>query len=208
MAVTEVNKVIRLNVGGRKYDVSRQTLLSYPDSMLTRLISDKFSSTLVDGRFFIDRNGEIFSYILDYLRDRDSWQPPTDKDLLIRISQEARFYCLDPLVELTNLAEELAFWKKFPLVIIQICQNQVTKAKKWSISTVPENFLTEVTPELSKLNDRVEDGAGFLVLLTALMSSLRYRTVPTTVSNVLIFQAEYQFSGGFKRLNLTTVGKD
>lgn len=84
---------IRLNVGGTTYITTKETLTG---SYFEAMFSDKLKpGTLINDAYFIDRNGQIFSYILDYLRDLDTWLPPSNPDLLRSIVQEARFYCLD-----------------------------------------------------------------------------------------------------------------
>jgi hypothetical protein len=63
------SNVIRLNVGGTRYEVSRLLMKMYPDTMLGRLVSDEWSSE-DDQEVFIDRNGPRFQYVLDYMRDQ------------------------------------------------------------------------------------------------------------------------------------------
>ena len=64
---------IQFNVGGIQYVVSRSLLEMFPDTMLASLASPRWTSTVTDGEtpkpIFIDRNGERFQYILDYMRD-------------------------------------------------------------------------------------------------------------------------------------------
>lgn len=62
--------IINLNVGGTHFTTRLSTLLSRSESMLCAMFSgscpiDRDS----DGRYFIDRDGKYFSYILNYLRD-------------------------------------------------------------------------------------------------------------------------------------------
>ena len=67
---------IRLNVGGTSYEVSRSTIEQYPDTMLARMVSEAWNSDDSGDEsdkdkkaLFIDRNGERFQYVLDYMRD-------------------------------------------------------------------------------------------------------------------------------------------
>jgi hypothetical protein len=64
----DTGKVIRLNVGGTRYEVSRSLIELYPETMLARMISEEWSSG-DDQEVFIDRNGPRFQYVLDYMRD-------------------------------------------------------------------------------------------------------------------------------------------
>jgi len=59
---------IRLDVGGKQFRVSRSLLEAYPQTMLARLISETWHENEKDV-IFIDRNGDRFQQILDYLRD-------------------------------------------------------------------------------------------------------------------------------------------
>ena len=58
------------NVGGKRYEVSRYLLEKHPDSMLARRFSEQLHKAGPDdAEIFIERNGERFQYVLDYLRD-------------------------------------------------------------------------------------------------------------------------------------------
>ncbi len=66
--------VVELNVGGQVYYTRHATLTSVPNSLLGKLFSTKkdISNDLaqdIKGRYFIDRDGFLFRYVLDYLRD-------------------------------------------------------------------------------------------------------------------------------------------
>jgi hypothetical protein len=52
-----------------------------------------------DGRIFIDRDGELFKYVLQYLRDGDLDVEHLDQGLRKRLKREAAFYCLPGLAE-------------------------------------------------------------------------------------------------------------
>ena len=61
--------IVRLNIGGIAFDVSRQTLeqIEYFDAYLHGRMN---FATDADGRIFIDRNGETFAVLLDCIRMR------------------------------------------------------------------------------------------------------------------------------------------
>ena len=66
-----MSNIIYLNVGGTKYTTTRSTLCKYPDSMLGRMFSPDSPFTLnkdIKDNVFLDANGDIFKYVLDYLR--------------------------------------------------------------------------------------------------------------------------------------------
>ena len=65
-------KVVTLDVGGTKYRTTLSTLTKYPDSMLGAMFSGRHNlPQQEDGSYFIDRDGQAFSIIMTYLRDRD-----------------------------------------------------------------------------------------------------------------------------------------
>jgi hypothetical protein len=63
---------IIVNVGGVKYETFRSTLTAYPETFLGAMFHDRNSSMLLPtngNEYFIDRNGEIFKYILEFYRN-------------------------------------------------------------------------------------------------------------------------------------------
>ena len=79
-------EVIELNVGGltEGFKTSRDMLCKDPNSYLAELFSGKQSLRKIDGKVFIDRNPQIFTYVLDYLRNDQTplnFQDPTMKEL-------------------------------------------------------------------------------------------------------------------------------
>jgi hypothetical protein len=65
--------LVKLNVGGRRYITTRSTIFSRGENFLTALLLNDDSSRVNvarddDGYIFIDRNGEAFSVVLDFLR--------------------------------------------------------------------------------------------------------------------------------------------
>eukprot|EP00397_Hematodinium_sp_SG-2012_P052889 GEMP01062817.1.p1 GENE.GEMP01062817.1~~GEMP01062817.1.p1 ORF type:complete len:239 (+),score=47.23 GEMP01062817.1:130-846(+) len=96
------NKVASLNVGGVRYDVAISTLMKYPNSMLAALVSDRWHGT--DGNalhdvddsdkepLFIDRDGQRFQHILDFLRDGKCWLPFTTP--LEALLSDANFFSI------------------------------------------------------------------------------------------------------------------
>ena len=90
-----LHNIVRLNVGGTRYDVSRDTLERYEDSMLARLISKHWKEGNSDDNMpiFIDRNGRLFEFVLDYLRAGKVYLPPTMHIEAMR--DEFDFYGID-----------------------------------------------------------------------------------------------------------------
>jgi hypothetical protein len=101
MTTNTFDKIVTLNVGGTKYTTSLSTLTKYPDSMLGVMFSGRHAlPQQEDGSFFIDRDGDTFSNILSYLRDRSiilSIIPRLSDEVRQRLLHEAMFYQLQEL---------------------------------------------------------------------------------------------------------------
>ncbi|XP_072217033.1 SH3KBP1-binding protein 1-like [Excalfactoria chinensis] len=104
-AMTGGAEVVELNVGGRRFSTSRQTLTWVPDSFFSSLLSGRIS-TLRDetGAIFIDRDPTIFAPILNFLRTKELDPGAVSPSLLLH---EAQFYGITPLVRRLQLREEL-----------------------------------------------------------------------------------------------------
>ncbi|XP_054424213.1 BTB/POZ domain-containing protein KCTD16 [Pteronotus mesoamericanus] len=97
-------EVMELNVGGQVYFTRHSTLISIPHSLLWKMFSPKrdMANDLAKdskGRFFIDRDGFLFRYILDYLRDRQVVLPDHFPERG-RLKREAEYFQLPDLVKL------------------------------------------------------------------------------------------------------------
>ena len=93
---------VRLNVGGTTYRTTQATLTRYPASMLGAMFSDSTPKiTEDDGSYFIDRDGTLFQYVLNFLR---SPQLPQIEDvkLLSQLSIEADFFQIEPMIQAIN----------------------------------------------------------------------------------------------------------
>lgn len=68
-----MSPIVDLNVGGVTYTTTKETLLSIKDSLLAAYFKEDSDLKLPkdsQGRYFIDRDGVLFRYILDYMRNR------------------------------------------------------------------------------------------------------------------------------------------
>ena len=76
-------KFVRLNVGGHSYHVSRTLLERYPQSLITRAVQSSEELTEPgypgpDAEVFIDGDGIVFRFILNYLRHGRVFLPVTE----------------------------------------------------------------------------------------------------------------------------------
>ena len=88
--------MIPLNVGGVRYMTRLSTLKKYPDSMLAALFSGRYQVDKdADGNFFLDSNGMLFGYLLEFLRN--GLVPP--REHAVPLYREASYYGLHELAE-------------------------------------------------------------------------------------------------------------
>ncbi|KAI1887428.1 hypothetical protein AGOR_G00190190 [Albula goreensis] len=95
-------EVVELNVGGQVYVTKHSTLVSIPDTTLHAMFSRHPVKDLPRdsrGRFFIDRDGFLFRYVLDFLRDKQLVLPDhfPEKE---RLQREAEHFQLGDLLKL------------------------------------------------------------------------------------------------------------
>ncbi|KAM4592500.1 BTB/POZ domain-containing protein KCTD12-like [Odontesthes bonariensis] len=92
-------EVVEINVGGQVYVTRLETLTAVPASHLWAKFTQNAPADLPKdskGRFFFDRDGFLFRYILDYLRDRELLLPELFKERK-RLQKEADFFQLPEL---------------------------------------------------------------------------------------------------------------
>ncbi|XP_076360059.1 BTB/POZ domain-containing protein KCTD12-like [Tachypleus tridentatus] len=97
---TNFPSVMELNVGGVFYTTSLNTLTKEPTSLLGQMFTGKGSKQVMrdsKGKFFIDRDGVIFRYVLDYLRNQKLILPENFHERE-RLKQEAEYFILPAMV--------------------------------------------------------------------------------------------------------------
>lgn len=93
--------LIELNVGGVFYSTFLSTLTQEKESRLGQMFNGTAKTKLVKdskGKYFIDRDGVLFRYVLDYLRNQKLTLPENfhEKE---RLKQEAEYYNLPNLAK-------------------------------------------------------------------------------------------------------------
>jgi len=99
---------VHIDVGGKIYTSSLDTLTKYPDSKLSKMFSGSIPIVLdtLKQHYFIDRDGGMFRHILNFMRTGRPCLPDNfdQHDLLL---EEAKYYELTDLVNhLVNLQQK------------------------------------------------------------------------------------------------------
>ena len=85
---------VKLNIGGYKYEALKETLTKY-ESFFSLMINSPISSkTDSDGYIYIEQDGQVFKYILDYLKNGEIVFQTNEERLnfVKKISKENEFY--------------------------------------------------------------------------------------------------------------------
>ena len=119
-----MSKIIELNVGGTVFCTTINTLLSEKNSLFETLINKETEQVKdSNNRYFIDRDGPLFNYILDYLRNKLSFVPPSNLIDTNRLKIEAEYYKLSNMVKLLSLKQispinHTLFKKSFGCIVV------------------------------------------------------------------------------------------
>lgn len=96
---TDFPSVIELNVGGVPYTTTLKTLTSQPDSLLHAIFTGQEAAVKdAKNRYFLDRDGVLFRYVLDFLRDGNVVLPECFREKE-RLKREAEKLQLHGLVD-------------------------------------------------------------------------------------------------------------
>jgi hypothetical protein len=95
---------VELNIGGYRFETSVQTLRRVPHTFFDAYFSGRYAQDVCnDGSIFVDRDGEHFGHILEYLRDgvvsvAEAGARPS-VILLRALKREFGFYCIELCAE-------------------------------------------------------------------------------------------------------------
>jgi hypothetical protein len=107
---------VELNIGGHRFQTSVQTLRRIPHTFFDAYFSGRYAQDVCnDGSIFVDRDGEHFGHVLEYMRDgfvsvAEAGAHPS-VSLLRVLKREFGFYCIELNVDIPNRTErpELAY---------------------------------------------------------------------------------------------------
>jgi hypothetical protein len=90
-----LEEVLFLNVGGTIFNVRRELLCQYHDSMLARMFSGRWSlKEDRNGNIFIDRDPKLFSMVLSLLRDPE-WIRTLSRDEIYFLKKELLYFGIE-----------------------------------------------------------------------------------------------------------------
>ena len=94
--------IVHLNVGGTLYTTTKATLCRFPNSMLGAMFNGAMPTTKDEsGHYFIDRDGSLFMYVLNFLRSAHLALPEGFKHC-DQLALEADFFQIEPLIQAIN----------------------------------------------------------------------------------------------------------
>ena len=133
--------VVNLNVGGQIYTTSLATLTKYSESMLGAMFSGRFAAQKdPNGNYFIDRDGAMFRYILDFLRNGELRVLENSHEFGLLL-KEAEFFQIPTLTDAVKQQMKSQDGRKSnnenkpePLEIITVSGDGKAKGKLKSIS--------------------------------------------------------------------------
>lgn len=110
---------MHLNVGGVRYTTQLGTLRKYRGSVIATMFSPPFAihQDSRDGSFFLDRNGDVFGLILDYLRT-GTLVVPRNPERYVILRRELGYYGLPVMSQLPEI-RPLA-WEETPVKYLHV----------------------------------------------------------------------------------------
>jgi hypothetical protein len=91
---------VELNIGGHRFQTSVQTLRRLPHTFFDAYFSGRYAQDVcVDGSIYVDRDGEHFGHVLEYMRDgvvlvAEAGACPS-VSLLRALKREFGYYCIE-----------------------------------------------------------------------------------------------------------------
>ncbi|CAG8646433.1 15688_t:CDS:2 [Racocetra fulgida] len=109
--VSSREKSIILNVGGIKYETYRSTLISYPDTLLGTMFANRnveLLNPINEKEYFIDRDGNLFRYIIQYYRTGKLYWPLNNNSSQYFLESEPQ---ITTPISIQELEDELDFYQ-------------------------------------------------------------------------------------------------
>ncbi|XP_059140604.1 BTB/POZ domain-containing protein kctd15-like [Physella acuta] len=166
---TRYTAPVHIDVGGSIYTSSLETLTRFPESKLARMFNGSIPIVLdaLKQHYFIDRDGKLFRYILNYLRTQ-RLVVPTEFDEFEQLYEEARYY------ELAGMLKDLENIKKakdISKVVKEIKTERVTTTNSEFIDCIAVSISPDLGERICLSAERPLIEEIFPELTTALMDT-------------------------------------
>jgi hypothetical protein len=109
---------VKLNVGGKYFEVSRSLVYQHSESMIGRLVSDTWLRKDSDKTIFIDRDGDMFGHVLNYMRYGSIELPASLPKSMFQ--RELDFYQLE--------SSDDCIHQESPIATMKVLKNRVEEA--------------------------------------------------------------------------------
>uniref|UniRef100_A0A670Z987 Potassium channel tetramerization domain containing 11 n=1 Tax=Pseudonaja textilis TaxID=8673 RepID=A0A670Z987_PSETE len=131
--------LVTLNVGGKVYSTTLETLTRFPDSMLGAMFRG-CQPALLDscGNYFIDRDGKTFRHILNFLRFGRLDLPEGYAELSL-LRAEADFYQIRPLLEELRRVEAER-WRRQSNAVLHADVAVTPRRLHFNVRRGPQNY--------------------------------------------------------------------
>ncbi|XP_031440569.1 BTB/POZ domain-containing protein KCTD11-like [Clupea harengus] len=131
---------VSVNVGGEVYTTTLDTLTRCRDSMLGAMFTGQIP-LLRDrrGNFFIDRDGKVFRYILNYLRSNSLDLPEGFKELEL-LKREADFFQIRPLLDEIRRHETGGGTASCRAAMLNVSTESEMRVLHFNLKRGPENY--------------------------------------------------------------------
>ncbi|MFT7801357.1 BTB/POZ domain-containing protein KCTD6 isoform X1 [Arapaima gigas] len=165
---------ITLNVGGHLYTTSLSTLQRYPDSTLGAMFHGDLPSVRdAQGNYFIDRDGPLFRYVLNFMRTSELTLPHNFKEMDL-LRKEADFYQIEPLIQCLNDKKPLHPLDTFEQVVELSSTRKLSKYSnpvaviitQLTVTTKVHPLLEGIATHFTKWNKHMMDTRDFQVSFT------------------------------------------
>ena len=191
--------LLHLNVGGVLYTTTKATLSRYPNSMLGAMFNGSMPTSCdADGRYFIDRDGTLFQYVLNFLRSSQLALPEEFKHYE-QLAIEADFYQIEPLIQAVS---ELRHRLRKPRIPVGHLI-EVIEVRTGSTATMPTNnsrVKTIISGRRDVLNRLPSEFVGATEKLQH-TGDMEFTELEMNGSNIRLRLAEYLQSSGWRLLD-------
>lgn len=190
--------LIKLNVGGVLYTTTKATLSRIPNSMLGAMFNGSMPTTIdSDGNYFIDRDGHLFNYVLNFLRS-SCLALPDDFKFYDALALEADFFQIEPLIQAVTEARRKARQPRDCGHLLEVIE-----VRTGSTATMPTNnsrVKTIISGRRDVINSLPSQFVGAVEKLQA-TSDQEFTELLLNGSNVRLQLAEYLQRNGWKMVD-------